>query len=261
MSKNIPKIALITGASSGIGLACAQKFAQNGTNLILIARNKKKLEKINANLVEKYNIKTLILVVDVRKQKDLKEIFTNLPNNWKKIDILINNAGLALGLDLIDEGYEQDWDTMIDTNIKGVLYVLKMVVKEMKKRKIHGHIVNIGSIAGLQAYPRGAVYCATKVAVRYISNALREELVDSPIKVTNIQPGLVETNFSNIRFKGDTKTEKNIYKGIDALTGTDIANVIYFICDTPLRVQISELTIMPTQQASVGCIHRHKHKK
>ena len=216
------KTVLITGASSGIGEGCARKFASQGARLILNARNEAKLEALALELKEKYNTECYIMPFDVCNRKAATEAIASLPSEWKSIDILINNAGLAVGVDKEHEGNLEEWDVVIDTNIKALLSMTRLVVPGMVERGC-GHIINIGSIAGDAAYPGGSVYCATKAAVKALSDGLRIDLVDTPLRVTNIKPGLVETNFSVVRFRGDQQKADNVYKGIKALSGEDIA--------------------------------------
>lgn len=249
------KKAIITGASSGIGYETARLFAENKINLLLFSRNIEKLKSDVEIWKKKFGTRIDLFSLDVRNFTQINEIFSNLDKYWDDIDILINNAGLALGLESLETQDINDWEIMIDTNIKGLLYMTKRVIPIMKKNN-KGHIINIGSIAGVNVYANGVVYCATKAAVRFISDGLRIELVDTPIKVTNIQPGLVETNFSLVRFKGDNHKAKKVYNGIEALTGKDIAEIILWIADTKPHVQISELTVMPTNQANSSVVFR-----
>jgi len=248
------KIVLITGATSGIGLACAKKFAENGDKLILTGRNEQRLAEISNSLKEK-NVKVLTLVFDVRDREAATKSFNNLPEEWKEIDVLVNNAGLALGLEPEYEGNLEDWETMIDTNIKGLLTMTRLVVPGMVKRN-RGHIINVGSIAGDAAYAGGNVYCATKAAVKAITDGLRIDVAHTAIRVTNLKPGLVETNFSNTRFHGDTDRAAKVYEGIKPLTGDDIADVAVYAANAPEHVQIAEVTILATHQASVSVIKR-----
>ena len=254
--KNMKKIALITGATSGIGEACARKFVQGGYNLILTARRKKKLEEIKAQLeAENDNVKVRTLVFDVRDTDAAKAAIDSLENEWQKVDVLINNAGLALGLEKEYEGDMEDWSTMIDTNIKGLLTMTRLIVPGMVKRN-EGHVINVGSVAGDAAYAGGNVYCATKAAVKAITDGLRLDVAESAVRVTNLKPGLVETNFSNIRFHGDNERADNVYKGIKPLTGEDIADVAFYAASAPKHVQIAEVLILATHQASGSVIHR-----
>lgn len=243
------KIVLITGASSGIGEGCARKFASNGAKLILNARSADKLEALAKELTEKYSAETYVLPFDVRDRKAAFEALVSLPEEWKAIDVLVNNAGLVIGMDKEHEGCLDEWDIVIDTNIKSLLAMTRMVVPGMVERG-RGHIINIGSIAGDAAYPGGSVYCATKAAVKALSDGLRIDLVDTPLRVTNVKPGLVETNFSVIRFRGDKEKADNVYKGIRPLTGDDIAEVVYFAASVPEYMQIAEVLVMPTNQAT-----------
>ena len=248
------KIVLITGATSGIGLACARKFAENGDKLILTSRNEHRLSEIRKELTEK-GTKVFTLAFDVRDRKKAKQYICELPNEWQKIDVLVNNAGLALGLDPEYEGNIDDWETMIDTNIKGLLTMTRLVVPGMVERN-SGHIINIGSVAGDAAYAGGNVYCATKAAVKALSDGLRIDVANTSIRVTNLKPGLVETNFSNVRFHGDNDRAANVYKGIKPLTGDDIADVAVYAANAPAHVQIAEVLILATHQASGSVIVR-----
>ena len=243
------KIVLITGASSGIGEGCARKFASEGARLILNARSVDKLEALALDLKEKYDTESYIMPFDVRDRKAASEALASIPAEWQAIDVLINNAGLVIGVDKEHEGNLDEWDIVIDTNIKSLLSMTRMVVPGMVERG-RGHIINIGSIAGDAAYPGGSVYCATKAAVKALSDGLRIDLVDTPLRVTNIKPGMVETNFSVIRFRGDKDKADNVYKGIRPLTGEDIAEVAYFAASAPEYMQIAEVLVMPTNQAT-----------
>ena len=243
------KIILITGASSGIGEGCARKFASEGAKLILNSRSADKLEALAQELKEKYGTACYVLPFDVRNRKAAADALASLPEEWKAIDVLINNAGLVIGMDKEHEGDLDEWDIVIDTNIKSLLAMTRMVVPGMVERGC-GHIINIGSIAGDAAYPGGSVYCATKAAVKALSDGLRIDLVDTPLRVTNIKPGMVETNFSVIRFRGDKEKADNVYKGIRPLTGEDIAEVAYFAASAPEYMQVAEVLVMPTNQAT-----------
>lgn len=243
------KTVLITGASSGIGEGCARKFASQEARIILNSRSKDKLESLAKNLKEEYGAECCVLAFDVCDRKAAAAALNSLPEEWKSIDILINNAGLAVGVDKEHEGCLDEWDVVIDTNIKALLSMTRMVVPGMVERG-RGHIINIGSIAGDAAYPGGSVYCATKAAVKALSDGLRIDLVDTPLRVTNIKPGLVETNFSVVRFRGDKEKADNVYKGIKALNGDDIAEVAYFAASAPEHMQVAEILVMPTNQAT-----------
>ena len=248
------KTVFITGATSGIGLGCARKFAANGDRLILNGRNAAKLETIRQELVAA-GTEVLTLVFDVRDREAAMKAIDSLPAEWQQIDVLVNNAGLALGLEPEYEGNLDDWETMIDTNIKGLLTMTRLVVPGMVARN-RGHIINVGSVAGDAAYAGGNVYCATKAAVKALSDGLRIDVANTAIRVTNLKPGLVETNFSNIRFHGDNDRAATVYKGIKPLTGDDIADVAVFASNAPEHVQIAEVLILATHQASGSVIVR-----
>jgi len=248
------RIALITGASSGIGEACARKFAEGGYDLILTARRAEKLAELKAEL-EAEGTKMKTLTFDVRDAEAAEKAVDSLEPEWRKIDVLINNAGLALGLDKEYEGDPDDWNTMIDTNIKGLLTMTRLIVPGMVERN-EGHVINIGSVAGDAAYAKGNVYCATKAAVKTITDGLRIDLAETAVRVTNLKPGLVETNFSNVRFHGDNQRADNVYKGITPLTGADIADVAFYAAAAPKHVQIAEVLILATHQASGSVIYR-----
>lgn len=241
--------ALITGATSGIGEACAHLFAQQGYRLVLVARREHKLAEIAKHFTDKYAVEIKTLVADVRDKAVLSEVLDTLTEDWKQIDVLINNAGLSLGLDPIDKGDTDDWDTMIDTNVKGLLYVTKIVSNWMITAQ-KGHIINIGSIAGKEVYPNGNVYCATKHAVDALNKGMRIDLLPHGIKVTAIHPGMVETEFSQVRFKGDEERAKKVYDGLEPLLAQDIAEAIWFAVSRPAHVNINDMLIMPTAQAS-----------
>ena len=249
------KTAFITGASSGIGEACARKFAENGYRLILNARNADKLQAVVDSLRKEFNTDILTLLFDVRDRETARQAIASLSAEWRDIDVLVNNAGLALGLEKEFEGDFADWDTMIDTNVKALLSITRFVVPMMVERN-RGHIINIGSVAGDAAYPNGAVYCATKAAVKTLGDGLRMDLVNTPIRVTTIKPGLVETNFSVVRFHGDQQRADNVYKGIKPLTGKDVAECVWFAASAPEHVQIAEVLVLATHQASGSIIYR-----
>lgn len=248
------KIALITGATSGIGEACARKFADGGYDVIITGRNGEKLDSLKTELEGKgTRVKTLNF--DIRDTEATKEAIYSLDNEWNKINVLINNAGLACGLDKEYEGNLDEWATMIDTNIKGLLTMTRLVVPDMVKRN-EGHVINIGSLAGDAAYAGGNVYCATKAAVKAISDGLRIDVAESEVRVTNLKPGLVQTHFSNVRFRGDNERADNVYKGITPLTGDDIADVAFYAASAPKHVQIAEVLILATHQANSNVIIR-----
>lgn len=257
MGKLSNKIAFITGASAGIGKACAESFAKEGADLILTARRISKLNKLASSLIKKYKIKVFTAQLDVRDKEEIKKTISSLPEKWKNIDILINNAGLARGLSDIDEGSYEDWDEMIDTNIKGLLYVSREILPLMVKRK-KGHVINIGSVAGHLVYPKGNVYSATKFAVNALSKAMRLDLYEKDIKVSTVDPGLVETEFSIVRFRGDEERAKKVYQGLKPLTPEDIADAVLYCATRPAHVNIDEIILMPTMQASPMHIKRTK---
>ena len=248
------KVVMITGATSGIGMACARKFAENGDRLILTGRNESRLADIKKELVAQ-GADVLTLVFDVRDREKASQAVKTLPAEWQKIDVLVNNAGLALGLEPEYEGNLDEWETMIDTNVKGLLTMTRLVVPGMVQRN-SGHIINVGSVAGDAAYAGGNVYCATKAAVKALTDGLRIDVAHTAIRVTNLKPGLVETNFSNIRFHGDTERAANVYKGVKPLTGDDIADVAVYASNAPAHVQIAEVLILATHQASGSVIVR-----
>jgi len=243
------KTIMVTGATAGFGRAIAIKFAQNGFNIIITGRRKERLDTLEKKL-SGYKVNVLALNFDVRNNSNVSDVISDLPDSWKNIDILVNNAGLAAGLAHIDAGSIDDWDRMIDTNVKGLLYVTRAVSPLMVARK-KGHIFNISSIAGKEIYENGNVYCASKHAVDALSKAMRIDLLKHNIKVTNIAPGMADTEFSLVRFHGDSDRANAVYEGFDALTGEDIADVIYYCASLPAHVCINDLTITPTQQASV----------
>lgn len=243
------KIVLITGASSGIGEGCARKFASQGSDLILNGRNVIKLAELKKELESEFDVRVCLLPFDVRDRKAAAEALASLPQEWKAIDVLVNNAGLVIGVDKEFEGNLDEWDIMIDTNIRALLAMTRLVVPGMVERGC-GHVINIGSIAGEAAYPGGSVYCATKAAVKALSDGLRIDLVDTPLRVTNIKPGMVETNFSVVRYRGNKQAADDFYKGIRPLTGEDIAETVYYAAAAPAHVQIAEVLLMPTYQAT-----------
>jgi 3-hydroxy acid dehydrogenase / malonic semialdehyde reductase len=251
------KIILITGASSGIGEGCARKFASAGCRLILNARRVDTLNRLKAELEKQYKVDVLLLPFDVQDRDAMRSALESLPERWKAIDILINNAGLVIGVDKEHTGNLEEWDVMIDTNIKGLLGMTRMVVPGMVKRG-RGHIINIGSIAGDAAYAGGSVYCATKAAVKALSDGLRIDLVDTPLRVTTIKPGMVETNFTVVRFRGDKSAADKFYQGIKPLNGDDVAETVFFAASAPSHIQIAEVLLMPTFQATATLSHRQK---
>ena len=251
------KIVLVTGASSGIGEACARVFAQEGAALIWAARRLERLQALAAELTQTFDSKIQVLELDVRDRTQVESTFSSLPEPWQEIDILVNNAGLSRGLDKLHEGKFQDWEEMIDTNVKGLLYVTRFLVPGMVERG-RGHIINIGSIAGHQTYPGGNVYCATKAAVRALSEGLKLDLLGTPIRVSSVDPGLVETEFSQVRFRGDDGRAEKVYQGMTPLTGEDIAEVVLFCANRPPHVNLSEILVIPTDQSSATMVARKK---
>jgi len=244
------KIALITGATAGIGEACARLFAQQKYNLILTGRRTERLSVLADDLITKYGIQVKFLTMDVRNKEEVA-ILETLSEDWKKVDVLINNAGLSQGMDPINAGSTADWEVMIDTNIKGLLYVTKVVSNWMIKHK-SGHIVNLGSIAGKETYLNGNVYCATKHAVDSLNKAMRIDLLPHKIKVTGVHPGAVDTEFSQVRFHGDQERAKKVYEGYEPLHAQDIAETILFAVSRPAHVNINDMIIMPSAQASTS---------
>jgi len=249
------KIALITGATAGIGEACAHTFAREGYNLILTGRRMDRLENLAQQLNTKYNIEVAVSSFDIRNREQVVQHLEGLPAHWKNVDVLVNNAGLSQGLDPIQNGSYDDWDTMIDTNIKGLLYVSRVVSNWMINNG-SGHIINLGSIAGKEVYPNGNVYCATKHAVDALNKGMRMDLNDKGIRVSAIHPGAVETEFSEVRFKGDKDRAKKVYDGFEPLVADDVAETIWFIASRPAHVNINDLIIMPTAQATATNIFR-----
>ncbi|HSV88148.1 MAG TPA: SDR family NAD(P)-dependent oxidoreductase [Bacteroidales bacterium] len=252
----MPQITLITGATSGIGLACANRLAKEGHWLIINGRRIERLQELKNRLVQEHQVQVLALPFDVRNVKTVEKTFDDLKAPWTEIDNLINNAGLALGFDPIDNGLLADWEQMIDTNIKGLLYVSRAVIPFMKARK-SGHIINIGSVAGREIYPKGNVYCATKHSVDALSQAMRIDLLEHGIKVTQISPGAVETEFSQVRFHGDLDKASKVYQGFKPLTGADVAEVVAFALSLPKHVNINDMLLMPTAQATASLINRN----
>ncbi len=252
------KIVLITGATSGIGEACARKFAQGGYDVIITGRRAQLLANLKKEL-EAEGVRVLALAFDVRNRNAATAAINSLPLEWQQIDVLINNAGLALGLEPEYEGNFEDWDTMIDTNIKGLLTMTRLVVPRMVKRD-SGHVINIGSVAGDAAYAGGNVYCGTKAAVKTITDGLRIDLAHTSVRVTNVKPGLVETHFSNVRFHGDDARADKVYEGVKPLTGADIAEVVFYAASAPAHVQIAEVLVLATHQANGSVLHRDTSK-
>lgn len=249
------KIIFISGATSGIGEATARLFAQNGWHIIALGRRKARLLQLQTDLEMEYGVKVLPLVADVRHKEALNTVINQMPDAWKRVDVLVNNAGLAAGRDLLQNASAEDWDTMIDTNLKGLLYLTQAVLPFMLANK-GGHIINLGSIAGKEVYAQGSVYCATKFGVDALSRGMRIDLLQHHIKVTAINPGLVETEFSVVRFKGDEAMAKAVYQGFEPLSAADIADTIYYAATRPKHVNINEITLTPLAQASAHYLNR-----
>jgi 3-hydroxy acid dehydrogenase / malonic semialdehyde reductase len=249
------KTILITGATSGFGKAIAYRFAQNGDNLIITGRRKELLINVAKDIVTTYNVEVLPLCFDVRKLEEVQGAINSLPERWRSIDILVNNAGLAVGLNPVHEGVIDDWERMIDTNVKGLLYMTRMIAPLMVERS-QGHIINIGSIAGKEVYPNGNAYCGSKFAVDAITKGTRIDLLPYNIKVTQIAPGAADTEFSIVRFKGDKGKADNVYKGFTPLTAADVADAVYYVTTLPDHVNVNDLVLMPVAQAS--SMHFHK---
>lgn len=255
MTNLTDKIVLITGASSGIGEACAELFAAAGARLILAARRTDRLQDVSRRLEEKHGREICSIALDVRDVGVVARVLEDLPSKWAGIDVLVNNAGLARGLEPLPDGDARDWDEMVDTNIKGLLYVTRAVVPGMVERG-SGHIINLGSIAGSEVYPNGVVYCSTKAAVEVISRGLRMDLVGTQVRVTNIEPGMVETEFSAVRFHGDEERASKVYEGVKPLTAIDVADTILFAASRPAHVNIDSIMLKPVAQASSTMVAR-----
>jgi serine 3-dehydrogenase len=245
------KVVFVTGASSGIGEACARAFAAEGARLVLAARRVDRLRALAAGL----GVESRVVALDVRDRDAVAAAVADLPAGWAEVDVLVNNAGLGRGLDKLHEGSTDDWDEMIDTNVKGLLYVTRAVVPGMVARG-RGHVVNIGSVAGHELYPGGNVYCATKHAVDAVTKGLRMDLVDTPVRVSTVDPGIVETDFSLVRFHGDAERARKVYETIESLTADDVADAVVYCATRPPRVQINEIVMTPTHQASALVVHR-----
>lgn len=247
--------AMITGASSGIGATCAEAFAAAKARLILAARRIDRLKDLAATLKAQYGTETYLMPLDVRDRAQVETSIATLPQEWQAIDVLINNAGLSRGLSKLQDGEIQDWEEMIDTNVKGLLYVTRAVLPGMVQQQ-RGHVINIGSVAGHQVYPGGNVYCATKAAVRSLTEALKIDLLGTPVRISSVDPGMVETEFSEVRFRGDAERAKHVYQDTVPLTAQDIADVVLFCATRPPHVNISEVLVMPTDQATPSMVHR-----
>jgi NADP-dependent 3-hydroxy acid dehydrogenase YdfG len=253
--KMLNSIAMITGATSGIGEACALKFAENGCAIIITGRRQERLDAMKSRLEGEFNVPVLSLCFDVRDRKAVADAWASVPAEWQQVRYLVNNAGLALGREPLQEGDIDDWDAMIDTNVKGLLYMTKAVVPHMIAAK-SGHVINIGSVAGREVYPGGNVYCASKFAVEGLSRALRIDLAPHKVKVSTVSPGLVETEFSVVRFKGDQDKADAVYAGIDPLTGQDIADMVWYIASQPAHICINDINVTCTAQASSTMVIR-----
>jgi NADP-dependent 3-hydroxy acid dehydrogenase YdfG len=252
------KRAIITGATSGIGKAIAEKFAQNDYHLLITGRRQERLQKLKDNLTQTYGNEVMDLCFDVRDKEQVQQAFGNLPESWKEVDVLVNNAGLASGLSKIQDGDIDDWEKMIDTNVKGLLYVSRAIMPLMIEKK-QGHIINIGSIAGKEVYPNGNVYCSSKHAVDAITKAMRIDALEHNIKVTQIAPGAVDTEFSLVRFKGDEEKAQKVYQGFEPLHAEDIAEVTWFTAGLPPHVNINDMVVMPTAQANASTFNKNNH--
>lgn len=249
------QIVLITGASSGIGAACAHFFAEAGARLILVARRLERLEALASALKTQFGTETLLLQLDVGDRPRVESTLGALPEDWVAVDILVNNAGLSRGLDKLHEGDFQDWEEMIDTNIKGLLYVTRAILPGMVQRD-RGHVINIGSIAGHQPYPGGNVYCATKAAVKSLTECIKLDLLGTAVRITSVDPGMVETEFSEVRFHGDGDRARKVYQGLTPLTAEDIADVVLYCATRPAHVNINDIILMPVDQASTTMAYR-----
>ena len=254
------KVVFITGASSGIGKATAEAFAASGSSLLLCARRNERLHELALELSKQYDVKVFAFQLDVRNQKDVDHAFNTLPSEWKNISVLVNNAGLSRGLDFIQDGDINDWNEMIDTNIKGLLYVSRCVIPGMIERN-EGHIINIGSTAGHWVYPKGNVYNASKFAVNALTQGMKMDLLGTPLRVTSVDPGLVETEFSIVRFHGDTEKASKVYQGMTPLTPGDVAEAVFWAASRPPHVNISDIILTPTDQSSPTLVHRRLPKE
>lgn len=250
------KIALITGASSGLGKSISCKLAKEGYNVIITGRRQERLTELEKEIETHYDVEALSLVFDVRLYSEVEASINSLPEKWRNIDILVNNAGLAVGLNPVHQGIIDDWERMIDTNVKGLLYVTRLVSPRMVERR-SGHIINIGSIAGKEVYQNGNVYCATKHAVDALNKAMRIDLLPYGVKVTQVCPGAVQTEFSLVRFKGDEQRANLVYEGFNPLIADDIANAVYYAVSQPANVDVQDILVMPTAQANSNLFHKN----
>jgi NADP-dependent 3-hydroxy acid dehydrogenase YdfG len=249
------KTVFITGASSGIGEACAHRFAAEGARLLLCARRKKRLDEVRTELIKKYQSEVFTFVLDVRERQKVERTLETLPAEWKAVDVLLNNAGLARGFSKLHEGMIDDWEEMIDTNIKGLLYISRKIIPWMIERG-KGDIITIGSIAGHEVYPNGNVYCATKHAVDALTRGIRIDLLGTPLRIATVDPGMVETEFSLVRFHGNKERADNVYHGLQPLSGADVADAVFYCASRPKHIQIAEIIILPTAQRSSTLVHR-----
>jgi serine 3-dehydrogenase len=249
------RTALITGASAGIGEACAELFAEAGASLVLTARRLERLHALSEKFGRRWGTRTLALKLDVRSRMAVERTLGSLPPEWEEVDVLVNNAGLGRGLDKLHEGNTEEWDEMLDTNVKGLLHVTRAVVPGMVARG-RGHVINIGSLAGRQVYPGGNVYCASKFAVKALTRALKVDLTGTPVRVSTVDPGMVETEFSTVRFRGDTERAAQVYQGMEPLTPQDIAEAVLWVASRPPHVDVLEVVILPTAQSSATLVHR-----
>ncbi len=250
-------ITLITGASAGIGAACARAFARAGHDLILTARRQERLQELAAELSGAFSVGVLPLVLDVRDRKAVEETLGRLPRDFAEVEVLVNNAGLGRGLDKLHEGNPEEWDEMVDTNLKGLLYVTRAVLPGMVARG-KGHLIQIGSVAGRETYPGGNVYCATKFAVKALSRALKMDLLGTPVRVSTVDPGMVETEFSTVRFRGDRQRAAKVYDGMTPLRPEDVAEIVLWVAQRPPHVDVTEVVVMPTDQSSAMLVHRRQ---
>lgn len=250
-------IALVTGASAGIGAACARAFARAGYDLVLTARRRDRLQSLAAELAEAFSVRVLPLELDVRNRKAVEETLGNLPPDFAAVEVLVNNAGLGRGLEKLHEGNPEEWDEMVDTNLKGLLYVTRAVLPGMVARG-KGHLIQIGSVAGRETYPGGNVYCATKFAVKALSRALKMDLLGTPVRVSTVDPGMVETEFSTVRFRGDEERAAKVYAGMTPLRPEDVAEIVLWVTQRPPHVNVTEVVVLPTDQSSALLVHRRQ---
>ncbi len=249
------RIVVVTGASAGIGAACARAFARDGARVILTARREDRIRDLADELTREHGTPALPLTLDVRNRALVEAVLGGLPPEWSGVDVLVNNAGLGRGLDRLHEGSPEEWDEMVDTNLKGLLYVTRALLPGMVARG-RGHVINLGSVAGREVYPGGNVYCATKFAVKALSRAMKVDLLGTPVRVSTVDPGMVETEFSQVRFRGDKERAAKVYQGLKPLTPEDIAEIVVWVASRPAHVDITEVVVMPTAQSSAMLVHR-----